>query len=200
MTCRSLNRPSSAHWAVCLPASDESFTLNADANSTLPPQSRAGCWRLTMVCSQHLDKRHSMTRQFNHETPWIFFHSHPSYSKHSNMLTVIPWYPFLLQLIELCKSEVFLILSLCSSLSSSSLTQASKPTQQITNWCLAWEAALCLPMAAWVKSLLWAQLDCYDHRCWSQYRSRELMMRYTWVWVREAEKKAVKRKKLTQVS
>lgn len=61
-----------------------------------------------------------------------------------------------------CKCEVFLILPLCSFLSGSSLSQASEPTQQITNWCLAWEAALCLPLAAWVKSLLFALVSITD--------------------------------------
>lgn len=136
--------------------------------------------------TQHLVKRHNMTQQFNHETLWIY--SLCLIHKHSNMLTFILWYPFLLQLTELCTSEVSLILSLCSFLSSPSLNPNDKPTQQITNWCLAWEAVLCHPLAAGVKSPLCAQLGYYDPRCWSQDRSRELLMRYTWDWVRKAEK------------
>lgn len=156
----------------------------ADANSEtllLHLKDQAGCWRIQADCGVVL---HNI---WTNVTAWLsslmvrlhgYSLSVPSLVlKRSDMLMLIPRYPFLLQLIWLCKSGVFLSLSLCSHISPPP-NQASKPTQQITNWCLACEAVLCFPLAEWVVSFLCAQWDYYHHRCWSQYRSRELLTSY----------------------
>lgn len=103
--------------------------------STSRTKQDAEGYRLTVVWFHTTfgQTSHSMTQQFNHQTLWIFCFCFCLIQKHPNTLTVVPWYPFPLQLIELCKSPVFLILPLCSFLSSSSPNQAAKPTQQITN-------------------------------------------------------------------
>lgn len=152
----------------------------ADANSeTL--LLLAGCWRIRADCGVVLNIWTNVTAWLSSLTVRLrgYFLSVPCLVfKRSHMLILIPRYPFLLQLIWLGKSGVFLSLSLCS-LISPPLNQASKPTQQITNWCLACGAVLCRPLAEWVVSFLCAQLDYYHHRCWSQYRSCEPVMKYT---------------------
>lgn len=179
----------------------------ADANGETPPlhlQNRAGCWGIQgwLWCcfTQHLDKRHSMTQQFNSTD--ILLLSRPSHINTQTRSQLSHGVHFLSSLLNSANLKSFWSSPSAHFSPPHPSTGLAKPTQQITNWCLAWETVLCLPLAAWVKSLLCAQLGYYNHRCWSQYRSHEPGDAVCLSLSRRSRKKraSCEEEKLTQVS